>query len=169
LSRIRDERGAEDLVQETLLAAFKSRDKFQGNSSELTWMIGILRNKIFEYLRKQAREVPLTASEDDDREESLFDNSHHWKPEHAPQDWAQGPQEQVQSAEFFDSLRQCLDALTPNVSRAFVLREMEGVGHHESAQALGIPAGRLAVLLYRARLRLRRCLERHYFAGETAL
>lgn len=169
LSRIRDERAAEDLIQDTFLAAFKSRDKFRGESSELTWMTGILRNKIFEHLRRQAREAPLGPAEDgDEREEALFDGGRHWKPEHAPRDWGDEPQHKAETSEFAAALRSCLDALTPNVARAFVLREMEGVGHRECAEAMGVPPGRLAVLLYRARMRLRRCLERAHFAPGAA-
>jgi len=168
LSRIRDERACEDLIQETLLAAFKSQDKFKGESAELTWMIGILRNKIFEHLRRQAREVPLSREEeDDDREEASFDGRH-WTAEAAPRDWGGDPRRKAETDEFSAVLRGCLEALTPNVARAFVLREMEGVGHLECAEAMGVPPGRLAVLLYRARMRLRRCLERGYFAPEPA-
>ena len=170
LSRIRDERAAEDLIQDTLLTAFKSRDKFRGESSELTWMIGNLRNKIFEHLRRQSREVPAGGfiGEDDDREESLFDETGHWNPAFAPADWGGEPQKKAESAEFAAALKDCLDALTPNVARAFVLREMEGVEHRACAEAMGVPPGRVAVLLYRARLRLRRCLERGLFAPEAA-
>jgi RNA polymerase sigma-70 factor (ECF subfamily) len=172
LSRIRDERAAEDLVQETLLSAFQSRGKFRGESSELTWMTGILRNKIFEHLRRQTREVPLGPSlegeEGDDREADLFDSTGHWKQAFAPADWGGEPQKKAESAEFSAALNSCLDALTPSVARAFVLREMEGVEHRACADAMGVPPGRLAVLLYRARLRLRRCLERSLFAPEAA-
>jgi RNA polymerase sigma-70 factor (ECF subfamily) len=170
LSRIRDERAAEDLIQETLLAAFKSREKFKGESSELTWMTGILRNKIFEHLRRQAREVPLSspADEGDEREQNLFDGTGHWKAAFAPADWGGEPQKKAESAEFSAALKDCLDALTPNVARAFVLREMEGVEHRACADAMGVPPGRLAVLLHRGRLRLRRCLERGLFAPEAA-
>ncbi|MDE2141374.1 MAG: sigma-70 family RNA polymerase sigma factor [Elusimicrobia bacterium] len=168
LSRLRDERAAEDLIQDTFLAAFKAREKFRGDSSELTWMTGILRNKIFELLRKQAKEVPLTGPDEDcDREEALFDGRH-WRADAAPRDWGNDPHRKAETAEFSAALRSCLDALTPGVARAFVLREMEGMGHQESAEALGVPPGRLAVLLYRARMRLRRCLERGYFAPEAA-
>ena len=169
LSRIRDERAAEDLIQETLLAAFRGRDRFKGESSELTWMTGILRNKIFEHLRRQAREAPMgTPAEDDDLEDSLFDGTGHWKEAVAPADWGGEPHKKAESAEFSAALKACLDALTPNVARAFVLREMEGLEHRACAEALGVPPGRLAVLLYRARLRLRRCLERGLFAPEAA-
>jgi len=169
LSRLRDERAAEDLVQDTLVTAFQSRDKFAGASSELTWMTGILRNKLFEHYRRQSREAPPAPDEDgDDREETLFENGRHWKPEFAPRDWGSEPHKKAETAEFSAALRVCLDALTPNVARAFVLREMEGVEHRACAEAMGVPPGRLAVLLYRARMRLRRCLEKSHFAPEAA-
>ncbi|MBI3288732.1 MAG: sigma-70 family RNA polymerase sigma factor [Elusimicrobia bacterium] len=169
LSRLRDERAAEDLVQEAMLTAFKSRERFKGESSELTWMTGILRYKIFEHLRRQAKEIAVGSFEDDEREDGLFEGGRHWTEAEAPRDWAGEPHEIAEKAEFAAALKRCLDALTPNVARAFVLREMEGFGHHECAEAMGVPPGRLAVLLYRARLRLRRCLERAYFApGQPA-
>ena len=168
LSRLRDERACEDLLQDVFVTAFKSREKFKGESSELTWMTGILRNKIFEHLRRQAREVPLSpADEDDDREEALFDGRH-WRADAAPRDWGSDPVRRAETDEASAALRRCLDALTPNVARAFVLREMEGAPPQECADTLGIPPGHLAVLLYRARMRLRRCLERGYFAPEPA-
>ncbi len=164
LSRVRDQSAAEDLIQETFLAALKSREKFKGDSSELTWMTGILRNKIFEFYRRQAKDVPLLDSDADDRESALFDGRH-WNPADAPKEW---PQAKAESAEFSAALKTCLDALSANVARAFILREMEGVAPKEAAEALGVPPGHLAVLLYRARMRLRRCLEKNHFAPEAA-
>jgi RNA polymerase sigma-70 factor (ECF subfamily) len=169
LSRIRDERAAEDLVQETFIAALRSREKFKAESSELTWMTGILRNKIFEHLRSQSREIAIDpVAENEEKENSLFDVGGHWNGASAPADWGGEPHRRAESAEFGRALRDCLDALTPNVARAFVLREMEGVEHLTCAQAMGVPPGRLAVLLYRARMRLRRCLERNFFTVEAA-
>lgn len=169
LSRIRDERAAEDLVQETFIVALRTREKFRADSSELTWMIGILRNKIFEHLRSSSRETPVDPmAEDGERENTLFDTGGHWNGASAPRDWGGEPHRKAESAEFSRALSDCLDALTPNVARAFVLRDMEGVEHLECAAAMGVPPGRLAVLLYRARMRLRRCLERNFFAPEAA-
>src|SRR3989338_5731223 len=91
LSRVRDEGAAEDLVQETLLTAYKSRDRFQGASYELTWMTGILRNKIFELYRRQSREVPLLPSDEDADPRSEFFDARHWKAAFAPRDWGGEP------------------------------------------------------------------------------
>ena len=168
LSRVRDEGSAEDLIQDALLAAFKSRDRFKGESSELTWMTGILRNKIFEFYRRQAKEVPLAPSDEDLDPESEFFDARHWKPSAAPRDWGGEPARSAESSEFAAALRKCLAALSENVARAFVLREMEGVAPKEAAEALGVAPGHLAVLLYRARMRLRRCLEKNHFAPEAA-
>jgi RNA polymerase sigma-70 factor (ECF subfamily) len=168
LSRVRDPRTAEELVQQALVQALESRAKFRAESSELTWMTGILRFKILEHLRARAKEIPLGEEPGEEREESLFENGRHWKAGDAPRDWGGEPHKLAESAEFSAALRECLDALTPAIASAFVLREMEGVGHREAAETLGVPPGRLAVLLYRARLRLRRCLERGLFAPGSA-
>ena len=168
LSRVRDEGAAEDLVQETLLTAYKSRERFQGASSELTWMTGILRNKIFELYRRQSREVPLLPSDEDVDPRSEFFDARHWKSSQAPGDWGGEPARKAESAEFAAALRKCLDALSAGVARAFVLREMEGLDPREAAEVLGVTPGHLAALLYRARLRLRRCLEKNHFAPEAA-
>jgi RNA polymerase sigma-70 factor (ECF subfamily) len=164
LTRVRDEAAAEDLLQETFLTALKAKDKFKSESSELTWMTGILRNKIFELYRKQAKEVPLAAEDDDDRESAFFDGRH-WNASDAPREWPSG---KAETAEFTAALRNCLDGLTKPVARAFVLREMEGLPAAEAAETLGVAPAHLAVLLYRARMRLRRCLEKNHFAPGAA-
>jgi RNA polymerase sigma-70 factor (TIGR02943 family) len=164
LSRIRDPRAAEDLVQEAFLTGFQKRASFRGESSELTWLTGILRFKLFEQLRRSSKELALGFDEQDDRESALFEGEGHWKPSDAPRDWSGDPVALAESAEFGAALRACLDGLAAAVSRAFVLREMEGAGHQETAQALGVTPQHAAVLLYRARMRLRRCLERSYFS-----
>ena len=51
IGQLRDASVAEDLVQDTFLAAFKARDRFSGQSSERTWLVGILRHKICDHLR----------------------------------------------------------------------------------------------------------------------
>lgn len=168
LSRVRDEGAAEDLVQDTLLAAFKSRERFKGESSELTWMTGILRNKLFELYRRQAKESPLGRAEEDEDPESEFFGARHWTASAAPRDWGGEPARRAESAEFAAALRRCLDALSAGPARAFVLREMEGAAPEDAAEALGVSPGHLAVLLYRARMRLRRCLEKNHFAPEAA-
>lgn len=165
LSRLRDPRAAEEAVQDALLTAFEKRASFRGDSSELTWLTGFLRFKILERLRGAGREVPLVEEPEGDEG---FEPGGHWKSGAGPRDWGGDPVALAESAEFGAALRACLDGLAKAVARAFVLRDMEGVGHHETAEALGVTPQHAAVLLYRARMRLRRCLERNYFAKGAA-
>jgi RNA polymerase sigma-70 factor (ECF subfamily) len=67
LSRVKDPSIAEELVQETLLAALKSRANFQGRSTARTWLIAILKHKIVDHIRKRVREPAF------DKVESLSD------------------------------------------------------------------------------------------------
>ena len=59
LQKVRDPAIAEDLVQETFLAALKSQKSFQGKASEKNWLVGILKNKVMDFWRKKSREEPL--------------------------------------------------------------------------------------------------------------
>jgi len=63
LVRLRDATRAEDMVQETFLAALKGGDKFAGRSAEKSWLVGILKNKICDHYRKASRETSFTDME----------------------------------------------------------------------------------------------------------
>lgn len=117
LSRVSDSAAAEDLIQDTFITALKSRDRFKGDSSELTWMTGILRNKIFEFYRRQAKDVPLLASDKEADLEGEFFEGRHWSASSAPRDWGGEPARKAESAEFSAVLRMCLDQLTRNSER----------------------------------------------------
>jgi len=163
--RLHDEAVAEDLVQETLLAAFQARAGFAGRSSERTWLIGILKNKLVDHLRKQAREQPLDAwIETDEELDALFspDNRDHWTC--APSIW-DNPVSSLEQKQFWNIFSDCIDRLPPRQARTFVLCELEGMDGAEICQVLGVAATNMWVLLHRARLRLRQCLEQRWFDG----
>src|SRR5215510_12490677 len=77
--RLRDSSAAEDVVQETLLAALKSAARFAGASSERTWLVGILKHKISDWFRRQ-RETTDSINSD----EEFFDKDGFWKSEKRP-------------------------------------------------------------------------------------
>ncbi len=159
LGRTRNVATAEDMVQETLLAAFTSRGAFKGDSAERTWLIGILKHKVIDYLRRQWREVRLEdeAVVSGDIETTLFDERGHWQVD--VRDWAQ-PERALEREEFWDALRDCLAALPERLGRLFMLRELDGMETEELLQVLNISsANNLWVMLSRARLRLSQCLE----------
>ena len=164
--RLRDRSAAEDLVQETFLAALKARSSFSGNSSESTWLVGILKHKIMDHFRRQAREAPLADA--DLREQpdpSAFDGSGHW--EKGPTDWGGDPADLYREKKFLDQLTKCLSGLPPNHANAFTLREIEGEDTGEICKVLNVTETNLWVILHRARMQLRRCLETQWFNKNT--
>lgn len=153
LSRLRHPHDAEDAVQETLLAAFKSQGQFEGRSHPRTWLMGILRSKIMDRLRTAARQ----ANETDPAELEAWFNEHgHWRK--APKRWSD-PAAFAERSEFWQVVRNCLAKLPPRMAEAFTLRTIDEQAGAEVCRELAISPSNLWVLLHRARLRLVRCLE----------
>lgn len=166
-ARVRDQAIAEDLVQETFLAAIKARQRFAGRSTARSWLFGILRNKIADHYRLQSREVALADLEAPyPEEEGAFCASglgkDGWAGRLAPKAW-ETPDETLISKEFQEVLQRCLSRLPTRVAQAFSLREIEAVPSEEICKDLGLSPNNLWVMLHRARMGLRRCLEVHWF------
>ena len=164
--RLRDRSAAEDMVQETFLAALKSRGSFSGGSSEATWLVGILKHKIADHYRHQARESPL--EEGDLREHpdaGHFDGVGHWTT--GPGEWGGNPADLYRQGEFLVQFRHCLSMLSPNHANAFTLSEIEGADTGEICKVLNVSETNLWVILHRARMQLRRCLEINWFHRNT--
>jgi RNA polymerase sigma-70 factor (TIGR02943 family) len=162
LLRLGGPEAAEDLVQETFLAALHARAGFAGQSSERTWMTGILKHKIVDYYRTRGRERAAT---DLDRSADvlaeLFDQAGKWRAPLSGQ--PAEPSEVLERQEFWETLRNCLTRLPERMAEAFRLREMDGLPSEEVQSALQVSANNLWVLLHRARLGLSRCLDQHWF------
>lgn len=166
LSRLRDRSAAEDTVQEALLAAIQGAERFTGQSSVRTWLVGILKHKIIDNLRKSSRERPPEPASDasvEDLEVFFGSDGHFVEP---PGEW-ESPEKALEERRFFEALERCLQGLPKNAASAFTLREMMGLGTDEICKELGISASNCWVLLYRARLSLRACLERTWFSGKA--
>jgi RNA polymerase sigma-70 factor, ECF subfamily len=170
LSRLRDTVKAEDMVQETFLAALKGGENFAGRSAEKSWLVGILKNKICDHYRKASRETSFTdlefySDEENDRfiPDGLFKDG--WIHELGPQEWT-SPGASLDSEVFWKTFHDCSDKLPRNVSAVFTLREVDGVESREICSLLNITESNLWVMLHRARMALRRCLETNWFAKQ---
>ncbi len=161
LLRLQDPRLVEDVVQETFLAALQARDRFAGRSSERTWLVGILKHKIIDHFRKISREnPPVHGDRDGDERKDLFDDTGRWKTEAATsKDWVDDPSWVLERKEFREALARCLSKLPPRMATAFSLRELDDLSSAEVCAALNISAQNLWVILHRARMRLRQCLD----------
>ena len=169
--QLRDPDLAEDAVQEALLGALRNQRSFAGRSALRTWVFGILKHKIADLLRQRARTA--TASElavDDDEDDSevltrLFDGTGHWHPATAPKPW-RDPDASLEDARFWRAFEACLECLPERQARVFMMREFVGLETEAICKAIGLTVTNLHVLLHRARLRLRSCLEEHWFGEE---
>ncbi|HEY7426846.1 MAG TPA: sigma-70 family RNA polymerase sigma factor [Gemmataceae bacterium] len=160
LSRLRRSHDAEEAVQETLLAAFKMRRQFEGRSHPRTWLMGILKSKILDRRRAEAR----AAAETDPVElDAWFNASGHWRK--SPKCWGD-PAAFAERNEFWRVVRNCLAKLPPRMAEAFTMRTIDEQSGDEVCRELAISTANLWVLLHRARLRLMRCLEINWFNVE---
>jgi RNA polymerase sigma-70 factor (TIGR02943 family) len=161
LSRLRDPHAAEEAVQETFLAALKARDSFRGESSERTWLISILRHKIADRRRKSARDpAPLAREDPVDVLDTMFDARGRWRIN--PGRWPRNPDRVLEQPEFWQDLERCLSLLPANLAEAFILREVRRQTGEAICEMMSITLDNLWVRLHRARLLLRKCLERQW-------
>ena len=166
LARVKDVSVAEDLVQETFLAALRARDNFKGQSAERTWLTGILKHKIVDHIRKKIREPSTDKIETlSDTSDPDFDERGEWSIR--PGKWGVNPGNLYEQKEFLDVLYRCLAELPERLAEAFIKREMDGLSTEEVCKELGITATNSWVMLYRARMSLRRCLENEWLSAET--
>ena len=155
--QLRDRHAAEDAVQETLLAALAGEASFGGRSNLRTWLTGILKHKIIDAIRRAGREAPAASEEEFD---ALFDERGHWLE--MPAAW-DSPDASLEQSQFFAALEECLERLPAKGARAFMMREHMGLETDEICKELGVTPTHCWVLLYRARMALRLCLETNWF------
>lgn len=165
-SQLRNDAWPEDAVSDTLLAALEKPDAFAGASQLKTWLVGVLKHKVVDQLRRHTREATVLTTEDgEDLDESLFDRSGHWTDK--PQDWG-SPEAACGQRQFFEVLEACCDHLPATQGRVFMMREWLELDTEDICKELQITSTNLWVLLHRARLRLRECLQQRWFAGRPA-
>ncbi len=168
-AKLRDAVQAEEVVQEALLAALDGAGGFSGQSSLRTWLTSILKFKIIDLQRRVIVERAHFAAAPDDDEtpdpewmDRLFDDTGHWGTRLA--EWA-NPDDALAQKQFFAVFEQCMDKLPKATSRVFFKREVMGVDTDEICKEEDISSSNCWVMLHRARLSLRECLDRNWFQG----
>lgn len=157
---------AEDAVQEALLGALKNVKSFGARAAVKTWVFAILKNKIADVLRQKQRLVEasslLREGEEDEDFSGLFDKRGRWQPDQRPAAWA-NPEESLRESQFWHVFEACLENLPGNQARVFMMREFVELDSNEICATVGITASNLNVMMHRARIRLRECLEIKWF------
>ncbi len=165
LYRVSDRAIAEDLVQETFMAALNSAAGFASRSSQLTWLLGILKHKILDHYRHKLNTLNsrIDSTEDID---SSFNEKGEWRKQF--DEWSELPDNALVRKEFSLVLKQCLSHL-PQVQRTvFVLREVDGFETEEICKDCDLSSTNLWVLLHRARKKLRDCLDVNWFKAANS-
>lgn len=165
--QLRNPAWAEDAVSETMLAALEKPEAFAGRAQPKTWLIGILKHKLVDQVRKHSREIQVTSDEDDGQalEDGLFDEGGHFRE--TPAEWGD-PQAMVGQTQFIKVLDACVEKLPNQLGRVFLMREWLELETDEICKELSVTPTNLWVMLHRARLRLRECLQINWF-GQPSL
>jgi len=167
ISRLHNEEVAADLIQETLLAAWKGHKSFAGQSTIRTWLVGILKHKIIDYIRKEIRDRNLNENAENDPTSAFFNNNGSWSE--APRAWNENPEALFQNEQFRAVLDSCMSKLPEKQGLVFRLRDIMGDETESVCKSCEITPTNLHVLMHRARLALRKCLEIHWFGEEAKL
>ncbi len=166
LYRTNDTELAKELVQETFVAALTARHGFKGKSKEKTWFISILKKKIADYIRRKYRDNAQSFDESTERANSNhFDERGNWLEK--PSRWHNDPGSKVEQTEFMTALHLCLAGLPEKQSDAFSMREIDDHDQEDICKVLGISPTNYWVLLHRARLAIRSCLEKNWFSDSV--
>jgi len=159
LLRVKDTHLAEDLVQETLLAAISAKNTFSHQSATRTWLIGILKHKLIDHFRRQGCEVAVGDLVDQDEGDNLddfFRANGRWieKPDVFP-----GPESAFQQKEFWKIFQKCLSGLKPKQAEVFLAKEIYGMSNEDICKDFALRSTNVWVIMHRARLSLNRCLK----------
>ncbi len=164
LSRLRDQTRAEEAVQEAFLAALRHVDQYRGDGDQGAWLMGILKRKVIDSQRSQAKQ-PLELDAEDGLMASLFDKTGHWST--GSNQRHSRSLDSLERAEFKVIFEKCLRALPENQAKVFALKEIEEQSSEEVCQYLGISSSNLWVLMHRARIRLAECLRTRWEASNV--
>jgi RNA polymerase sigma-70 factor, ECF subfamily len=172
LAQLRDSQLAEEAVQEALVAALEGIDGFGGRSTLRTWLTSILRFKVIDLQRRATFDrahVELTdfaaEAQDEGWLDDFFDETGHWRA--APMAWAD-PEAALDQRRFWEAFEDCLSRLPAAGGRVFFKREIMGEETEAICKDESITPSNCWVILHRARLALRTCLEQNWFGKASA-
>ncbi len=162
-SRLREVSAAEEVVQETFLAGIRNVDQYAGTGSQRGWLLGILKRKIIDYVRRRAKHSQASPYDDPDPSAQLFDENGKWRKDALPQS---DGERAAESRELWEVVRDCLTHLPQGQADVFVLSVMEDMDSDQICQELDITPSNLWVRLHRARLGLAKCVGPRWFSDE---
>jgi RNA polymerase sigma-70 factor (TIGR02943 family) len=164
ISRLNDEESARDLVQDTFLAALRRVDRFEGRSSERTWLTAILKNKLIDAYRKKAS--PLSGSMENarltDQIEFFEIEDDQWKAEYYPKEFGIETLDPLHNKELSNTIKKCIEKLPPLWIAVFTMKHIDDEDTHMICKSLKVSPGNFWVIIHRAKVNLRACLQKNW-------
>ncbi|WP_242094880.1 sigma-70 family RNA polymerase sigma factor [Aestuariivivens sediminicola] len=160
ISRVSDNDMAQDLVQDTFLAALKSMSNFKGEASERTWLISILKRKIIDYYRK------INSNKGKAEVRMNYQDSEHegdWLEERVADPFDKNAEDKLQNSELGDAIFECLSKLPPKQAEVFKMKTIQGYETEVICNELNITPSNLWVIIHRARTAMSGCLKENWF------
>jgi RNA polymerase sigma-70 factor (ECF subfamily) len=168
ISRLSDPEKAADLVQDTFLSALKAKESFKGISTEKTWLTSILKRKIIDVYRKKStsKESSIQDFGEGLSEDSFFRSEApfkgHWKEGQGPHSNSLLPEGEIENNELREILEKCISLLPENLASVFVMKMIDEAPSDEICKELNITPSNVWVMMHRARLKLRNCIESNW-------
>ncbi|MBT3647160.1 MAG: sigma-70 family RNA polymerase sigma factor [Flavobacteriales bacterium] len=162
LIRIKEREIAKDLVQETFLTTIRTKEQYRGEISEMNWLFLILKSRILDHYKKKKEvlESQLKGADDDEDSDDFFNSTGHWSKNGAPNEWT--TDKMVRSAEFMHVLNECKNRLNEVQNAVFTMKYIDGEDSEMICKELNISSSNYWVLVHRAKLKLRECLEKNW-------
>lgn len=156
-ARVASAEVAEDIVQDTFLSAWRAREGYRGDASEKSWLYTICRNKITDHYRKASAKLEEHGVDDFGE---FFNEKGHWTQEAFSAQWTDTA---VETKEFYTVLDACKDNLKELQKAVFVMKYFDDLKTDEICKVLNITPSNYWVLMHRAKLQLRDCLDKNWF------
>lgn len=163
ISRLNDEELARDLVQEVFLAALQRAEKFEGKSTERTWLTAILKNKIVDVYRKKSSGLnnPVVTVAEQEQQDFFADDGH-WREDTYPREFVAQSRDPLHDKEFNSILQQCMQKLPPLWLAVFTMKHLEDQASNVICTELKLSDANFWVIIHRAKLNLRACLQKNW-------
>jgi len=160
--RVKDRDAAKDIVQETFLAAWRNVDNYKGEASEKNWLFVILKHKLIDHYRKQSSHATEALQSTAGNDNLHFDEAQHWRQGAYPSAWQNTPEQSLISKAFQEVLAACTAKLKAIQNTVFTMKYLDGMESEEICKVLELSSSNYWVLVHRAKLQLRACLERNW-------
>ncbi|MES2295474.1 MAG: sigma-70 family RNA polymerase sigma factor [Pseudomonadota bacterium] len=163
--QLRNRELAEDVVQEVLASALAASARFDPRASVRSWLFTILKHKIVDVFRDRWHKDRVELVDDrlgEDELDQIFTANERWQRDEMPTSWG-NPEQSFENMEFWRIFEICMNSLPPAMARVFSMREFLGMEAADICTELNITPANCWVILYRARMILRLCLQKRWF------